>query len=158
MKQQDRILIPIAGADADGTRLDGELPASILGVDEPSLVCDSPLRYELRAAAVGGGALVSGRVSTTVSCVCDRCLNKFDVEIENPEVCHFIENPLPSELDLTDEIREDMVVVLPRRCLCDENCRGLCPGCGRDLNHGDCECESGDGKPGVWDELDGLFS
>ena len=42
---------------------------------------------------------------------------------------------------MTDAIREDILIVFPQSCLCSEDCRGLCPVCGANLNEGDCGCE-----------------
>src|ERR1700720_522543 len=55
------------------------------------------------------------------------------------------------EVNLTPLIREQMLLALPTRPLCREDCRGLCPRCGANLNDGDCGCviESGDARLSV---------
>jgi len=45
----------------------------------------------------------------------------------------------PTHLD--ELIRQDLVVNVPLRPLCEDACRGLCAQCGTDLNQGSCECE-----------------
>ncbi|MEA2649988.1 MAG: hypothetical protein QOG61_2423 [Candidatus Binataceae bacterium] len=52
------------------------------------------------------------------------------------------------EVDLTPLIREQMLLALPTRPLCREDCRGLCPRCGANLNEHDCGCsiESADSR------------
>ena len=47
-------------------------------------------------------------------------------------------------IDLPELIREQMLLSLPPKALCSEDCKGLCPGCGVDLNHEECTC---DGPP-----------
>jgi uncharacterized protein len=44
------------------------------------------------------------------------------------------------EINLAPLIREQVMLALPTRALCAEDCRGLCGGCGVDLNHEDCRC------------------
>jgi len=44
------------------------------------------------------------------------------------------------EISLEPLIREQALLALPTRPLCDENCRGLCPRCGADLNESECRC------------------
>jgi len=44
-------------------------------------------------------------------------------------------------------IREQVLLALPTRPLCDEDCRGLCPSCGADLNEGDCRCATSHSDP-----------
>ncbi len=42
---------------------------------------------------------------------------------------------------LEDVLREQVLLAIPYRVLCQENCKGLCPTCGRNLNSGSCECK-----------------
>ncbi len=44
------------------------------------------------------------------------------------------------EVDLRDVLNEQMVLAVPERRLCSENCNGLCTQCGTDLNTGECDC------------------
>lgn len=56
---------------------------------------------------------------------------------------------------LEDVLREQVLLAVPYRVLCQENCKGLCPTCGRNLNSGECGCE--DAKPDPrWNALSGL--
>ena len=48
-------------------------------------------------------------------------------------------------LDLSEAVREALLVTVPMRPLCKEDCRGLCVGCGADLNHETCRCASAQG-------------
>jgi uncharacterized protein len=45
------------------------------------------------------------------------------------------------ELDLTQAVREQVLLSVPSSPLCDEACKGLCPKCGKDLNEGECGCD-----------------
>ena len=45
-----------------------------------------------------------------------------------------------NEIDLWPDLREAMVLALPMKPLCSEDCRGICPTCGKDLNNGECRC------------------
>ncbi len=58
-------------------------------------------------------------------------------------------------LDLDELVGEDIFLAMPYRFLCKEDCKGLCPQCGADLNAGPCAC-----KPATdprWDALKDLF-
>ncbi|MDR3354030.1 MAG: DUF177 domain-containing protein [Synergistaceae bacterium] len=52
-----------------------------------------------------------------------------------------------AELDISPYIWEVLLLNLPEGVLCSENCRGLCPSCGKDLNEGDCGCRNDDADP-----------
>jgi len=65
---------------------------------------------------------------------------------------------LPSgvqEIDISGQVREALLLALPMRLLCREDCRGLCPECGADLNEGPCDCrrEAADPRWGPLQEL-----
>ena len=44
-------------------------------------------------------------------------------------------------LDITDDIRGEIILEYPLRLLCKQDCKGLCPRCGKNLNEGDCGCK-----------------
>jgi uncharacterized protein len=101
-----------------------------------------------------GVLLMKGSVSTTIHGICDRCAAEFDREI-----CFPIDAVLVSELsneenedewvfplvgdsaDLSDIVRTVFVLNLDSKLLCREDCKGLCPRCGKNLNEGPCTCE-----------------
>ena len=51
------------------------------------------------------------------------------------------------EINLSPYIREQVLLALPMRPLCDDDCRGLCAGCGADLNYEPCRCVSSVSDP-----------
>lgn len=61
-----------------------------------------------------------------------------------------------SGLSLEDVVREQVLLSLPPRTLCTEDCKGLCPRCGQNLNLGSCKCESTTDPR--WNALRGLAS
>ena len=46
-----------------------------------------------------------------------------------------------SDLDLDELLTEDLLLDVPSKFLCSPDCKGLCPSCGKNLNHGDCDCQ-----------------
>lgn len=56
------------------------------------------------------------------------------------------------ELDLTEIVVSNILLNLSYKYLCSEDCKGLCPKCGADLNEGDCGCEQGEIDP-RWEKL-----
>lgn len=112
-----------------------------------------------RSPVAISGKIVSraGIVQSNLSCkvayvgVCDRCLKEtvkdYSVEI-NRTIVVSLENEenddiavVPDmQLDLEDFCYPDIVMSLPTKLLCKEDCKGLCPICGKDLNDGDCGC------------------
>jgi uncharacterized protein len=103
---------------------------------------------------------VRGHLSTSVEVECGRCLAAvvaplaFDVESEFfPEIDIVTGHSLPlpaddlaftidpnHELDLSEVVRQHLLLELPMSTICDDACRGLCPRCGANLNQGSCTC------------------
>ena len=124
-----------------------------------------PLSGRVQLVRVGDGILVTGELETTARLKCSRCLNEFDhqVTIELEEEFRPVVNivtgaPMPVGedqdtanlidehhiLDLTEVVRQGLWVCLPPSLLCAEDCRGLCPQCGQNLNEGSCSCSTED--------------
>jgi uncharacterized protein len=127
-----------------------------------------PLQVDLTAREVGEGVLVRGSLRTAVRLSCRRCLEPVEHEVDT-HVDLLFASPLEGEeegddgevyplpprgdvLDLTDAVREHVVLETPALALCREDCRGLCPSCGADLNNGACECAP-QAVPTAWDAL-----
>ena len=97
-----------------------------------------------------------GEIIVHMRCVCDRCGREFDltrhVEIDTPlapeEECEDGEGSYESEtypvigdsLDIDDMLETAFILDMPTKFLCREDCKGLCPKCGKNLNDGDCDC------------------
>jgi uncharacterized protein len=61
-----------------------------------------------------------------------------------------------SGLELNDVVREQVLLSLPSRTLCQPDCKGLCPHCGQNLNQATCNCNSTEQHDPRWDALSGL--
>lgn len=158
------IKITAKNLDVDGIVYTGSESPAALDLPSDDLVrFDHPVEYELRAALISNGALVTGRVETQATCVCVRCLAKVAAVLASDDVCHFFENPLPAQIDLTSDIREDILIGLSDDFVCSEDCAGLCPRCGQNLNEGRCDCvderpedDDNDDEDSPWGALDNL--
>ena len=120
-----------------------------------------PVDGHVRMRRTNQGLLVDGWVDLTLRLECDRCLKTF----EQPMHVTFEEQFYPTvdvvsglpaapfdeeevfpidahhELDLTEAIRQNTLTALPMATLCQQDCKGLCPQCGHDLNLGPCDCK-----------------
>jgi uncharacterized protein len=59
-------------------------------------------------------------------------------------------------LDLSEVLRQDALLATPMHVVCDDECRGLCPTCGQNLNEGPCDCPP-EGDP-RWSALQDLLN
>jgi len=92
-----------------------------------------------------------GRWRVTLRRQCDRCLAPFDWTVEgslerNYRIAEHAPDDdeealaFPGRIDLIDVLREEVWLAWRVRAVCREDCKGLCPCCGADLNRGDCGC------------------
>src|SRR5579862_8572726 len=139
----------------DGESLVGSDPPSIMDLDEPETHFKQDVDYNLHAQLQGNALLVTGKLSTPVSLRCSRCLNNFDLPLKVDQLVFHQELQGEDFVDLTPQMREDIILELPQRALCSEDCKGLCPHCGKDLNKGPCRCRQSAGDL-RWHALDDL--
>jgi uncharacterized protein len=76
-----------------------------------------------------------------------------DPEADDPSV-YFIP-PRTTTLSLNEAIREELILAVPEYVVCRDNCAGLCPECGKDLNEGPCDCRAASTDP-RWVQLEAL--
>lgn len=115
------------------------------------------LALDVRVHPVQSAVLAQGRAETVLRCRCDRCLTYFDYRLSVKNICHYYKLAEVETVDLTDDIRQDILLSLPQqRVLCEENCKGLCPLCGQNLNVRDCGCDLSLNMGSEWDVLDQL--
>ncbi len=126
------------------------------------VILTSPVSVEISAAHEFDHVRVSGRVSALVRLPCSRCLAEYEERIDTTfllfytraqtaegvedEEIELSETDLVSvpyrgeEIDLIPEVDEQIVMELPLRPLCGDDCRGLCSSCGAELNVKECGC------------------
>ena len=80
-----------------------------------------------------------GNLMSRVEHACARCLKRVEEKLDHPfEMVYDLQGK--EELDTLEDIREILILDHPIRFLCREECPGLCPRCGADLNEGPCGC------------------
>ena len=110
-----------------------------------------PIRVTGSVTVRAGVVTLSARAAFTFCGACDRCLTPFTTPYDIP-IEHTLVTTLENEenddyilldnyqLDLDDLVMADILLELPYKSLCREDCRGLCPMCGQNLNEGLCGC------------------
>lgn len=134
-----------------------------------------PVEGELHLVRKGQTVRLQGVVKGTLSLLCDRCLEPYILDVTHPFT--YLMLPLEGhhfkpEIELTPEeaetsfyedemipiraiLREQILLEIPMKGLCSPHCKGLCPGCGTNMNVGSCSCppEQEEGPFSVLKEL-----
>ena len=141
----------------EGLPLEGEEDSSILELSDLKLgVPCGPIKYRLHASMAGQDLVVMGKASVSMKAECGRCLEECSLEVAAKDICHHFEKVPDQEIDLTSDIREDVLMAVPLSFLCSPSCKGLCSHCGADLNKAKCRCKPDKGENSAWDALDKL--
>lgn len=150
MRLDLRDIIHIPGAVKD---FSGELDLSLVELfgEKPF---DRPVSISGTVRNMAGALELSGLAQSVLDTRCDRCLKDIAVELSVPVVTLLAEelsnadDPDSDDIVLLDNGQVDLdeifttacILALDSKHLCKEDCRGLCPTCGKDLNEGPCSC------------------
>ncbi len=118
----------------------------------------SNFKVEVEIKRISKGLELTGSGEAKVNLSCSRCLKKtpylLNFEIDEIFIERKMEEFVPRDsdfffiekesIDLYPMLRQLIIVNLPMKFLCREDCRGICPRCGTDLNEGDCDCLQGE--------------
>ena len=146
--------------------LEGTEPADVLELppdSDPPLAPAGDISYRLSAVMAGADLIVTGSASVPLATVCARCLDDVRVTISVKDLCFHFEKVKDLEVDLTEDVREELLLAIPSCFYCSPDCKGICPMCGANLNHETCSCgdapaepEADPAAPSPWDQLDAL--
>lgn len=138
-----------------GTSSDFEFDYPELSVEDMKFI---PLNGKFRATRTGEGIYISGKFDTDIDIECIRCLEAATIPLsgEVKELYYYPPSLAPEEeykvgedgnIDLGPVIREVAIMEIPMQPICEEECEGLCPECGTNLNLERCDCEIDDVDP-----------
>lgn len=161
-------LLPILNYEGKKLTISEKLEPELSKADSFSLL--SPVCFDGCAVNIGGTIELSGKCVASLRLICDRCAESFDKVIEfdilerlkkedefsksdedDPDFLMFE----GSTVSLDEIIYTNLYMNLPSKQLCSDECMGICPVCGKNLNHGSCDCkmETTDPRFDILDKL-----
>jgi uncharacterized protein len=127
-----------------------------------ALIFAGPVQVRVNLSRSGRVILVKSRVEARVKCICARCLDPFALTLTSeiraslrpkldpllapPEEIELRRDDLETdfyegeEVDLSPLVQDQVLLTLPAKVICREDCRGLCQRCGKNLNRETCQC------------------
>ena len=141
-------------------------PEDLNPVDERIQITE-PAQVSGKIRLAGNEVFVNGHVETRAQVECDRCLKLVELPVNGDFALEYItgaeyESSAAAELteaelsvsvfdgeaiDVDEIVKEQIVLAVPTRMLCREDCKGICRECGTDLNMGECACKKDDIDP-----------
>lgn len=160
MRPIGAVVLDLDAVDEGRNFLDFAVTAEEIGLADPYFQFPSAVEIDLvvnrslhtlsvkasvRFALAGECCRCLGRTETSVQADLDLLIQRKDATPEELEALAededvVIVDPGKRELDLTGRIRDVAALELPMRVYCRDDCRGLCPQCGQNLNDEDCQC------------------
>ena len=138
------------------------------GKNDPVDRFQGPISVVFQIYRAGERFVLEGNITGTLSIICDRCLRPYPFDLMS-DFRIFLSSAIFSEdeaelelqaddmdisflredrLNVEDVVREQIYLSVPAKCLCTDNCKGLCPSCGINLNVNKCNCQVDSGHPG----------
>ncbi len=116
-----------------------------------------PVSWQVDITNTGGALLVTGTAEGKGTVGCARCLEPVEIDLTGDIEGYFVITPDAAELDDLEEdefevlgedkiidmaplIQAALILDFPQIPLCRDDCKGICPECGANLNEGDCSC------------------
>ena len=148
---------------AESSHYDGKVEIPLLSAGPDDYTFSDPVSWWVDVTNTGSAFLVSGKAEGRGTCACSRCLedatNDFSCDIEGyflidadyqqefdddeDDLGEDEFDVLPDDhvIDILPLIKAALIVDAPDQPLCKDDCAGLCPQCGANLNEGDCGCD-----------------
>jgi uncharacterized protein len=154
--------IPEGGLDLEWEEDRTSLLAYLKGLSRIDFDFESPLSAEVKIRKTDHTLFLQGNVRAVLRLQCVRCLKDFSYPLASTfdlalhpsretslgEEKELSEDDLESnffeggEIHLSEIACEQIFLEIPYQPLCNEGCKGICQGCGKDLNLSDCQCAS----------------
>ena len=144
--------------------------SSAIGLSENFL---KPVEIDVQIDKTANQVYLKSEIRTSGSFQCDRCLDEFEQPISTSYQVFYVYNdvdggkvshdeiqiirPDTVYLNLTEDIRQTVLLAVPLKLLCSEECKGLCSSCGTNWNHQTCECQE-EIKDSRWQGLKDLLN
>jgi len=116
---------------AGGLHLEGEEKTDILDLQDELVRVLSPVRYALDIGLSDGGLFATGRLEVDLEMECVSCLERFPRTLEVADFATQVDLGGSETVDLTDALREDILLALPPHPRCDWEAGRTCPGVGK---------------------------
>ena len=112
-----------------------ELDLELTGIKPASMI-------RVKAEAIKFSNTLDVRINMTAraSAQCWRCLSDLEINIDKNFRLDYPITPQDTIIDLSDDLRQEIILDYPLKPLCNPDCPGLCVKCGKNLNEGPCDC------------------
>lgn len=132
--------IEVSKIPPEGLTLTEELLSRDLDLETDLIRFKSPIKLKAQVSKITNAITVDLTVEALMSASCSRCLELFEMDFKKAMQLNYAADKSTLSIDLNPDIRQELILDYPVKPLCNSDCKGLCPKCGRNLNEGKCNC------------------
>jgi uncharacterized protein len=155
---EEKMIIDVEKLPKEGRKISKDFEFLSAVLVEESAVFLKPVHAELALKKVGEEILIKGKIVTSLSLICSRCLVPFETLVDSrfdlvylPEELDLMQDQLEiddlnrlfyydGKIDIEEVILEQLNLVFPAKPLCSDDCQGICPVCGKVIRDSECVC------------------
>jgi uncharacterized protein len=126
---------------AEGLREHASYDPAPLDMERDDIHLREPFAVDAFITKTDTELMVKAAISCPLLMTCARCLEDFSASVDTDAVFHYKVKPA-DVVDITDQVREEIILAYPMFPICQPNCKGLCTTCGQNLNVTQCHHES----------------
>jgi uncharacterized protein len=130
--------IAVSRIPEEGLHEEGAIDPRTLDMARDDCRPASPIRVAADALHTDRQLIVTAQMGCTLECACARCLESFTVPIATRAILTYAVQPT-DVVDITDDIRQEIILEYPMVPVCQPACKGLCVTCGQNLNAEACQ-------------------
>ena len=97
-----------------------------------------PFEVDAAISLIDSELVVKADIHAQLTCLCARCLEEFAQPVELDGIFSYSVKPT-DVVDITDDVRQEIILAYPMIPHCSRDCKGLCAVCGKNLNRESCE-------------------
>jgi len=124
----------------DGLCLEEEVVASTLELETEIVKFRKPIKIKADITKITNALSADVFLKYSICVTCGRCLKEVELDFNKNFILNYLVSKSESLIDLSPDIREEIILDYPLKPLCDPDCKGLCPKCGKNLNEVECSC------------------
>jgi uncharacterized protein len=150
------VKIDINRIPLEGLTLEERVSPSALDLETDIVKLLEPIKIRAEVSKITNAVTVNLSLSGSMHLNCSRCLREFNVALKkvlrlnyhvdrtepiiDPSTAPRVNGERSRTIDLDQDIKEEIILDYPIKPLCNSDCKGLCPKCGKNLNEGGCSC------------------
>ena len=129
-------------SDGEAVLLEESKKAEKLDLEFTGIKAASTIQIRAEAVKFPNALDININLTAKASAQCWRCLANLEINIDKSFRLDYPITEQDTIIDLSDDLRQEIMLDYPLKPLCNPGCKGLCVKCGKNLNEGNCKCVS----------------